>query len=55
MLIRCSRHGGIIGERPPFGILEGKNFNLEISSTICSRCKKEVISGKRLSKPNSSG
>ncbi len=35
MLIRCSWHGGIIGEKPPFG---GKHDS-KVTDGICPECE----------------
>ena len=43
MIVRCSWHGGIVGEKPPYGILEGKNWDKEVTDTICPKCQKKLI------------
>lgn len=43
MIIQCSWCRVIIGEKPPYGVLE-------ITHTICEECYEKMIEGKRMKK-----
>lgn len=44
MIIRCAWHGGIIGEKLPYGWLNGKNYSIMITDGICNECAEKYFS-----------